>query len=147
MFGYVVWAAPMLSWHCITLPLQLPPAGSGEWATGLFCNCCNDGVETCCVASLFPFVKHGLNAESYATKIDPAASCFLGETVKWAIFGYFMLGGIVQLPLRKKVREMYGIAESDSCCGSDLMTAFCCGYCDMVQISRQLRKPLPDLSR
>jgi Cys-rich protein (TIGR01571 family) len=99
------------------------------------------------MSTFIPFVKHGLNAENYATVFDPTASCFFTEAFKWAICGgYFAFGRfLVQLPLRKKVRELYGISESDNCCGSDVCSVLLCPCCDLIQVSRQLKEPVPKL--
>jgi Cys-rich protein (TIGR01571 family) len=48
---------------------------------------------------------------------------------------------------RLQVREMYGISEQESCCGSDCVTSHFCAACDLVQVSRQLRLQAPDVNK
>ena len=133
---------------CSHAHLQLPPAGHAQWETGLWCNCMADGFGNCLKSTWLPFVTHADNAEQAARKTNPSApSCFSKELVMWVVASAFGAGAMVQLPVRRQVREMYGISEEESCCNSDIMTSCCCALCDMVQVGVQLKKPLPDLRR
>ena len=119
-----------------------------------------------------PCAQHGLNAQRYAQKLDPQASNFWPEATVFCLVGTgafvaatvassfdpslsiltcclpsISLAGVTQLPLRRKVREMYGISENDSCFGSDLLTTSFCLCCNLIQVSRQLKKQPPSNRR
>jgi Cys-rich protein (TIGR01571 family) len=112
------------------------------------CNCCTDGFETCVLASCFPFVLHGQNADKYNKKINPQANdvCLM-ESLKWLVLASCGVPGLLQYPIRQKVREMYGIHHSENCCGSDVITSLYCVSCDLVQVSRQLKLEQPDFRK
>jgi Cys-rich protein (TIGR01571 family) len=119
-----------------------------------------------------PCAQHGLNAQRYAQKLDPQASNFWPEATVFCLVGTgafvaatvassfdpslsiltcclpnVSLAGVTQLSLRRKVREMYGISENDSCFGSDLLTTSFCLCCNLIQVSRQLKKQPPSNRR
>jgi Cys-rich protein (TIGR01571 family) len=150
----------------LQLLLTLFAQGSDVWSSGIL-DVFADGFSSCFLSSCLPFVQHGLNAENYSRKFDAQASNCLAEAV------YFSLAGIggtaascciscacpdavmlssclpcaavayTQMSLRRKVREMYGISESNSFCGNDFLTAALCLCCNMVQLSHQLKKDPP----
>jgi Cys-rich protein (TIGR01571 family) len=138
--------------------------GSDVWSSSIF-GVCADGCATCVISSAWPCVQHGRNAQRYALKSDSQASHVLPEAAVFCLVGlgataagtvaasffpslaYFTgclpfnaLAAITQVPLRRKVRAMYGISESNSCFGSDFLTASCCLCCSLIQVSHQLRK-------
>ncbi len=145
--------------------------GSDTWSStilGVF----EDGFATCFMSSWMPCAQHAMNAQRYAQKLDPQASHFLPEAATFCLVGlgastaicvashyfsslsilswYFPLAALAkttQVPLRRKVREMYGISESESFCGSDFLAASCCLCCSLIQVSRQLRKSPPNQKR
>jgi Cys-rich protein (TIGR01571 family) len=135
-----------VNFSLIDFALQLPPPGTNVWATGLMCNCFSDGTETCLLSICFPMVLHGRNAETSLSKLNGQASneCF-NAALTWMAASIFGLHWAVQLGTRRKVREIYGISEAESCCGSDVVTALCCPVYDLVQVSRQLRFQPPAL--
>jgi Cys-rich protein (TIGR01571 family) len=107
-----------------------------------------DGFGNCLKSTWLPFVKHADNAEQAARKTNPSApSCFSKQLIMWVVSSVVYACGAAQLPVRRQVREMYGISEEESCCNSDLMTSCFCHLCDRVQVGVQLKKPLPDLRR
>lgn len=145
--------------------------GSDIWSSSIF-GVFEDGCATCLLSMCFPFILHGQNAERYAKKLDPQASNCIPEAVMFCLlsFGvpiaasaaaYFVpsisytaaclpfvaVAGVTQVPLRRKVRDLYGISERDSCCGSDFLTSSCCLCCNLIQISRQLKKDPPNQRR
>ncbi len=143
--------------------------GSERWSSSIF-GVFADGCATCLISSWIPCVQHGRNAERYTQLTDPQASSnFFPEAATFFCLGFgtasavnavaffapavsysagclpfAALAGFSQVPMRRKVREMYGISESDSCCGSDFMTASCCLCCNLIQLSRQLKNDPPD---
>ena len=145
--------------------------GSDSWSSSIF-GVFEDGCGTCLMSLFTPFVQHGLNAERYAKWSDPKASICLPEAARFCCIGlgipsatnfaatflpavsysafclpFVAIAAITQVPLRRKVRLMYGISESNSCCGSDFLTASCCLCCNLIQLSRQLKKDPPNQSR
>jgi Cys-rich protein (TIGR01571 family) len=145
--------------------------GSDIWSSSIF-SVFEDGCATCFLSMCAPFVVHGQNAERYAKKLDPQASnCFPEAVMFFLLFygvpiaasaaAYFIpsisctagcmpfvaVAGVTQVPLRRKVRDMYGISERESCCGSDFLTSSCCLCCNLIQISRQLKKDPPNQRR
>lgn len=135
-----------VNFSLIDFALQLPPPGTNVWATGLCCNCCSDGPETCLLCWVFPMVLHGQNAEKSLSRLNKEApnECF-NAALKWTAASFCGLYWAVQLGTRRQVREIYGISEAESCCGSDLVTTLCCPYYDLVQVSRQLKFQPPAL--
>ena len=67
---------------------------------------------------------------------------YLGGCVNSATLGYFF-----GAPLRRNVREMYGIPERDSFCGSDFATSLFCYCCSSIQLAHHMKKQhLPNKS-
>lgn len=152
----------------VSLSLMLVQ-GSERWSSSIS-RVFADGCSTCLISSWIPCVQHGRNAERYAQLTNPQApSNFFSEASKFFFIGsctasaihatalfvpassysacclpLVALASVTQVPLRRKVREMYGISESESCCGSDFLTASCCLCCNLIQLSRQLKNDPPN---
>jgi Cys-rich protein (TIGR01571 family) len=82
--------------------------------------------------------------------IDGAVNTMLaGQSLIWlaSVGSFGTLGYCFGAPLRRNVRELYGIPERDSCCGSDLATSVFCSCCSSIQLARHMKKhPLPNKS-
>jgi Cys-rich protein (TIGR01571 family) len=93
-------------------------------------------------------VLHGRNAETSLSRLNKEApnECF-NEALKWMAASFCGLHSAVQLGTRRRVREIYGISEAESCLGSDVVTTFCCPAWDLVQVSRQLKLQPPALKQ
>jgi Cys-rich protein (TIGR01571 family) len=93
-------------------------------------------------------VLHGLNAEKSLSRLKNEANneCF-NAALKWTAASFCGLYWAVQLGTRRQVREIYGISEAESCCGSDVATTLLCPFYDLVQVSRQLRMQPPALKQ
>ncbi|KAJ6472053.1 PLAC8-domain-containing protein [Mycena sanguinolenta] len=122
--------------------LGKPVDGNGkrEWSHGL-CGCF-DECGTCCLACWCPCIAYGKNTQrlNYLTdhgRPDPdAGGCCSGACCGYCILTHFGIHWILQFMGRGNTRGRYSI-EGGGC--GDCLTSWCCGPCDLVQVSREIK--------
>lgn len=103
-------------------PGLYPPSGQPqnimEWSTGL-CGCFED-----CCSCMYAFFCH----QCYM--------CTLASEMNENACGPFCCQQLFVVPMRTKLRTMYGIRGSVC---KDIFTVTCCGFCATTQMHRQLK--------
>ena len=113
-------------------------ASPAEWSTG-HSDCCDD-CGICCKGCWCPCELHG-DIKEHITGTRPEDG---GYTCLCLIQFFFCINWMncttccKGKPLRKRLRQMYGLRKTDAFCGSDCCTHFCCHYCSQCQEAREI---------
>lgn len=113
-------------------------ASPAEWSTS-HTDCCDD-CGICCKGCWCPCELHGDIKEHIMGKRPEGG----GYTFLCVIQFLFCINCVncttccKGKPLRKRLRQMYGLRKTDGCGGSDCCTHFCCHYCSQCQEAREI---------
>ena len=128
-------ASSQLSSRAASLQWGASPA---EWTTG-HADCCDD-CAICCKGCWCPCILHG-DIKEHVIGTRPEGGSY---TCLCLIQFLFCINCIncttccLGKPLRKRLRQMYGLRKTDAFCGSDCCTHCCCHYCSQCQEAREI---------
>ena len=137
--GAIVHHQPTAQPLTTTVNKVINPRGSGNWSSGT-CDCCVDGWEACCgVCCCTPcvFSKH---AEVVGWDGCRSGFCFcLLYAPSYLLTGlpFIPLSCIIHAPLRRKIRERYGIKEGYFC--EDYISTTFCTPCSLCQEAHEIK--------
>jgi len=116
-------------------------ASAAEWSTG-HADCCDD-CAICCKGCWCPCVLHG-DIKEHVTGTRPEGGCYTCLCIIQSVFCCFWFNCTncttccLGKPLRKQLRQMYGLHKKNACCGSDCCTHWCCHCCSQCQEAREI---------
>jgi Cys-rich protein (TIGR01571 family) len=126
----------------VTQAIPERPGFQGKWRAE-FCDCCVDGCSVCCYVCCCPCIPIGFHARIVGWNWCLAASAFtITYSPTWVVALFtgipaLPLSCFIHAPLRRKLRERYGINESFR--GEDWVYTFLCPLCAICQEIHETR--------
>ena len=118
------------------------PGVPGQWSSGI-CDCCVDGCDTCCTVCCCAPCVFATHAEVVGKDGCTNGLCFCilyaPSYLTYLLIGlpFIPLSCCIHAPIRRQLRERYGIAEGCLC--EDCICTTFCTPCSLCQEEHEIR--------